>query len=69
MVERLEAGGIFGTVDVDVDIGVAGYFEGVIKFEAYAAGHGKSGHEQIDVGRSVGGADLDGLLVGGAAGT
>jgi len=48
--------------DIDVHIAVAGVLRAVLHLEAVARSDGQSGQQQVDVGRAVGTAELDGLL-------
>ena len=49
--------------DVDADVAVLGILHCILHLEAVTCGNGHTGQQQIDVGRSVGSAELDGLLV------
>ena len=50
--------------DVHIDIGLAGIFNGIFHFEAMPGSYGESGQQQVNVGRAVGAAELNGLLAG-----
>ena len=52
--ERVELRDILLLVDVDIHVGLLGYLEGIIEFEAIAASHGKTRDELVDVGRAIG---------------
>ena len=52
--EGVEFIGILLLVDVDIHVGLLGYLEGIIEFEAIAASHSKTRDELVDVGRAIG---------------
>ena len=54
--------GLIGGVDVDIDVGGACHFEGIGHFKAVASRHANAGQQLIDVGRTVGIADLHRLF-------
>ena len=49
-VKLIEAGGVGGIVDVDVNIGLGGQLQGIFHLEAMAAGYAQAGEQLIDVG-------------------
>ena len=60
-----QAVGILGGMDVDIDVGVAGYVKGVGHLETVTAGDTQAGKELVEVGGAVGGTHLDSLLLAG----
>ena len=52
-------------MDVHVDVATLGDLEGVVDLEAMAAGDGKAGQQEVEIGRPVGRAHLDRLFLGG----
>ena len=61
-------GGISLIVDVDINIGAVGHLQSIFHLEAMARCHSQRSQQHIYVGRTVGRADLDSLLLRGIVG-
>ena len=63
-----ETVGVLGAVDVDVDVGALGHLEGIGHLKAVACGYSEGCEQLVDVGRAVGAADFECLLLRGVDG-